>query len=189
MPTHEIEIKLRLDDLAAFERAGIQLDLIEPRHFEDNVLFDTLDQELASRLAVLRVRSAHGSGVLTYKAPPGADEPQSQFKKRVEIETAIADPEILIDILTRLGYLEWFRYQKYRTIYRAHLPNGQSLTVMNDETPLGGFVELEGEEDAIQTAVDLLGVSPDQRILLSYIALQVQHCHAQGRPLEDMVFD
>jgi adenylate cyclase class 2 len=188
MSTHEIEIKLRCDDLTAFERAGIRLELIEARHFEENVMFDTPDQQLARRLAVLRVRSARGAGALTYKAPPAPEEAQSLFKKRVEIETSIAEPAQLIEILTRLGYVEWFRYQKYRTSYRAHLPNGDTILVMNDETPLGGFVEIEGEEHLIQRTVELLGVSPDQYILLSYIALQIQHCHAEGKPFEDMVF-
>jgi adenylate cyclase, class 2 len=189
MTSHEIEIKIRCDDLAAFEKAGIRLELIEPRHFEENVLFDTPDQQLAQRFAILRVRAALGSGALTYKAPPAPGEAQSQFKKRVEIETPIAHPEHLIEIVTRLGYVEWFRYQKYRTSYRAHLPDGDSIMVMNDETPLGTFVELEGEEHAIQKTVERLGVSPDQYIQLSYIALQVRHCQAEGKPFEDMVFD
>ena len=188
MATHEIEIKLKFDDLSAFEKVGIRLDLIEPRHFEDNTLFDTPDQQLARRFGVLRVRSARGVGALTYKAPPAEDEAQSQFKKRVEIETQVAQPDDLIEILKRLGYVEWFRYQKYRTSYRAHLPNGNTLLVMNDETPLGGFLELEGEEAVIQETVELLGVTPDQYIHLSYIALQIQHCLAQGKPFENMIF-
>lgn len=188
MATHEIEIKIRCDDLDTFEKAGIRLELVEPRHFEENVLFDTPDQQLARRFAVLRVRSARGAGTLTYKAPPAPEEPLSKFKKRIEIETPIAEPANLIEVLSRLGYIEWFRYQKYRTSYRAHLPNGDTIMVMNDETPLGGFVELEGEEHLIQNTVELLGVSPDQYIVLSYIALQIQHCHAEGKPFEDMVF-
>lgn len=188
MTTHEIEIKIRCDDLEAFERAGIRLELTEPRHFEENVLFDTADQQLARKLSVLRVRAALGAGALTLKAPPAPGEAESQFKKRIEIETPIADPAQLTEILTRLGFIEWFRYQKYRTSYRAHLPNGETIMVMKDETPLGSFVELEGEEHLIQNTVELLGVSPDQHILLSYIALQVQHCQAAGKPFEDMVF-
>ena len=188
MASHEIEIKLKCDDLATFQKVGIRLDLVEARHFEDNSMFDTPDQQLARKFGVLRVRAARGVGALTYKAPPDPEEAQSQFKKRVEIETAVADPEHLVDILRRLGYVEWFRYQKYRTIYRAHLPNGDTLLVMNDETPLGGFVELEGEEHIIQKTVEMLGVSPDQYIHLSYIALQIQHCQQNGKPFEDMLF-
>lgn len=185
---HEIEVKLRCDGVAALEQAGILLELKEPRHFEENVLFDTADNQMMSQLAVLRVRSASGKGTLTFKAPPLPDDAASQFKKRIEIESSIGDPQNLIAILTRLGYLKWFTYQKYRTIYQASLPSGAALLVMNDETPIGNFVELEGEESAISEAVKMLGKTPDEYVLLSYIALQAEHCQREGRPLEDMVF-
>lgn len=188
MAGHEIEVKLKCEGLAVFARSGITLEIKEPRHFEENVLFDTPDQQLGSRLAVLRVRTVGGKGTLTYKAPPLPDDAPSQFKKRVEIETPIGDPEQMIAILTRLGYLKWFCYQKYRTVYDAYLPAGGALLIMNDETPIGNFVELEGEEAAIQEAVHLLGVSPDQYILLSYIALQAEQCRQEGRPFEDLIF-
>jgi len=60
--------------------------------------------------------------------------------------------------------------------------------VMFDETPLGNFVELEGEEEVIARAVELLGVTPACHILESYLALQAEHCRRRGKPLEDMVF-
>lgn len=188
MTGHEIEVKLRCSGIAVFEEAGITLELELPRHFEENLLFDTPDQRLASRLSVLRVRAAAGSGTLTFKAPPLPGDAASRFKKRVEIETSLADPEQMIAILTRLGYMKWFRYQKYRSVYRAYLPAGETLMVMHDETPIGDFVELEGEEGAIQKAVELLGAGPDQYILLSYIALQAEHCRQVGKPFEDLVF-
>ena len=59
---------------------------------------------------------------------------------------------------------------------------------MADETPRGDFLELEGEETALAEAVHLLGVNPADYILDSYLGLQLKHCRAQGRPLEDMVF-
>jgi adenylate cyclase class 2 len=186
---HEIEVKLRCDNVAALERAGIKLSLERARHFEENWLFDTDDQQLGSGLAVLRVRAAEGTGLLTYKAPPAAGSPASQFKKRIEIETTVGDPERMVAILDQMGYLKWFHYQKYRTVYGALLPNGARLQVMFDETPIGNFLELEGEEEAIVEAMRLLGVKRDEQILLSYLALQAERCSRQGRPFEDLVFD
>jgi adenylate cyclase class 2 len=186
---HEIEVKLRLDDLDAFSRAGIVLDLEAARHFEDNWLLDSYDQYLGARAAILRVRSAGGRGFITFKERIGEDVQASQFKKRIEIETTIDDPEVALTIFERLGYHKWFRYQKYRTVYRAALPDGSQLSLMVDETPVGNFMELEGEEDKIARAVELLGVSPSEYILDSYLAIQAEHCRRQGKPLEDMVFD
>jgi len=185
---HEIEVKLRFDGLDAFARAGIVLEVETARHFEDNWLLDSPDCHLGERAAVLRVRSAAGGGAITYKEMADGVASAPRFKKRVEIETAIDDPESALAVFERLGYGKWFRYQKYRTVYRARLPDGSELLVMFYETPLGPFVELEGEEDVIARAVELLGVTPGEYVLESYLAIQAEHCRRQGKPLGDMIF-
>lgn len=185
---HEIEVKLRYDSVAPLASAGLQLTVELPRHFEDNWLLDTAERQLSQRAAILRVRQVNNAGTLTFKEKAAPDAAATQFKARVEIETPIADPESTVAILERLGYRKWFRYQKYRTVYRAGLPSGAWLHVMFDETPLGNFVELEGTEEAIAAAVQLLGVRREEYILESYLALQINHCRARGRELEDMVF-
>jgi len=186
--THEIELKLRFDGLEAFARAGIALEIETARHFEDNWLLDSPDCHLGERAAILRVRSAAGRGAITYKEKAEGLAPASRFKKRIEIETAIEDPESAVAVFERLGYRKWFRYQKYRTVYRATLPDGSKLSLMFDETPLGSFVELEGEEDVIARAVELLGVTPEEYVLESYLAIQAEHCQRRGKPLGDMTF-
>lgn len=185
---HEIEVKLRYDSVAPLERMGLQLTVELPRHFEDNWLFDTAEGQLSQRAAILRVRQVDGVGTLTFKEKAAPDVAATQFKARLEIETSIGQPENTVAILERLGYRKWFRYQKYRTVYRADLPSGARLHVMFDETPLGNFIELEGAEEAIAEAVQLLGVRRDEYVLESYLALQINFCRALGRALEDMVF-
>ncbi|HWQ34242.1 MAG TPA: class IV adenylate cyclase [Blastocatellia bacterium] len=190
--SHEIEVKLRLESVEPLTAAGIRLDLEMARHFEDNWLLDTHDRQLYARGAVLRVRSISSEqgvqGLLTLKEKAPADAPASQFKLRLETETTIGNPEQMLELLARLGYWKVFRYQKYRTVYRALLPDGSELQVMFDETPLGRFIELEGEETAIARVVERLGITPADYILQSYIALQAAHCRQQGHPLEDMIF-
>src|SRR5262245_1597957 len=166
---HEIEVKLRIQSVEPLSKAGISLRLDSARHFEDNWLLDTARYTLGGSEAILRVRKAGQRGAITYKEKTPPDAPPSQFKKRIEIETAIDDPESAVEILQRLGYNKWFRYQKYRTVYSATLPDGDNLQVMFDETPVGNFIELEGEEKAIEQAVKLLGITPSQYILESYL--------------------
>ncbi len=185
--SHEIEVKLKLE-IQALERAGIILELFTPRHLEDNWLLDTETHQLGTKRAILRVRSANGKGVLTYKEKAGEDAPTSQFKLRIELETELASAPEALTIFDRLGFHRFFRYQKYRAVYEALLPSGNRLHVMADETPIGDFLELEGEENAIAEAVQLLGLTSADYILESYIALQLRHCQQQGKPLEDMVF-
>lgn len=185
--SHEIEVKVKLA-IEAFAPAGIRLELHTARHFEDNWLLDTEAHQLGGKSSILRVRNAGGKGLLTYKEKAGSDAPASQFKLRVEIETELGDAHEALAIFDRLGYHRFFRYQKYRSVYEAILPSGKSLHVMADETPLGNFLELEGEEGVIAEAVSLLGVTRADYILVSYLALQVAHCREQGKALEDMVF-
>lgn len=188
---HEIEVKLRCT-IRQLEDCGVQLTLEQARHFEDNWLFDTPDRQLLARGAVLRVRTVRDetgeSGLLTLKEKAPPDAPASQFKLRLETETSLDAPTQAMEILQRLGYEKSFRYQKYRTVYRAVLSDGHNVHVMADETPLGDFLELEGAETAIAQVVAKLGVTPADYILQSYIALQDEYCEEQGRPLEDMIF-
>lgn len=186
--SHEIEVKLKLS-IQALEQVGIVLVLLMPRHFEDNWLLDSPTHQLGSKGSALRVRMANDKGILTYKEKANQDAPASQFKMRVELETEVQNAPETLTILDRLGFHRFFRYQKYRSVYEATLPSQNHLHVMADETPLGDFLELEGEEDAITEAVHLLGLTPADYILESYIALQLRHCQQQGKPLEDMVFE
>ncbi|HYE72743.1 MAG TPA: class IV adenylate cyclase [Blastocatellia bacterium] len=183
-------MKLRCADFAAFAHAGITLEVERARHFEDNWLLDTPAKTLVEKGSTLRVRIVEGEGLLTLKEKADRIAPASQFKVRIEIETSLGEPQQALEIFERLGYQKSFRYQKYRTVYSATLPGNANrhLKVMFDETPLGEFVELEGEEEAIQEAVELLGFKPEDYILESYVALQAAHCRKLGRALEDMVF-
>ncbi|MFN0109264.1 MAG: class IV adenylate cyclase [Blastocatellia bacterium] len=186
--TYEIEVKLRFDSIDPLTQAGLVLQLETPRHFEDNWLLDTEAKQLGQKLAILRVRQSGETGSMTYKEKNAPDVSASQFKKRLELETPLDDPASALAIFERLGFNPWFRYQKYRTVYRASLPDANSLHVMFDETPIGNFIELEGEEDAIVEAVKLLGVSREAYVLESYLALQAAECARQGKPFGDMIF-
>lgn len=182
----EIEVKLACDDLDRLRDAGLELSLETPRHFEDNWLLDLADQSLLKQGAALRVRSFVGKGTVTYKGVV-KETHESRLKVREEIESAVDQPERLIDLFERLGYHRSFRYQKYRTGYRAAL-DGRELKVLLDETPMGNFIEIEGDETRVLKALDAAGFSSDDIIRESYPELQAMRCKARGVPLEDLVF-
>lgn len=60
---------------------------------------------------------------------------------------------------------------------------------MFDETPMGNFLELEGEQKAIEELLDHLGLDRRELIKVSYPALYAAHCRASGKPVSDMVFE
>jgi adenylate cyclase class 2 len=184
----ESELKIRCDDVEALASAHPELGwrVVEPRHFEDNFVFELPDAALERRGSILRVRVAAGRAILTYKGlvPESAT---SDLKIREELETGVERPELLATIFERLGLRRTFRYQKYRTVYRLEVEGGEVLA-MRDETPLGGFLEIEGEATLVASAARILGIDPATFVRDSYIGIQSALCRARGVPLEDLVF-
>ena len=178
----EVEIKLRFasaeDARARIERAGASIRTA--RHFEDNVLYEDAGRTLKPNGKVLRLRRVGPTGVLTFKAKPAKD---SRYKVREEIETAVSEPGKLACLLERIGLTPSYRYQKYRTVYATDA----GLQICLDETPLGCFVELEGEPAAIDAFAGKLGFGPADYVLSTYRELQEAATGGEGS--RDMVFE
>ena len=179
----EQEIKLQFQNLdtarAAVAAAGGCL--VVPRRLIDDQLFDTPDGRLGRAGTALRVRRDHDRAVLTVKGPvlPGP------VKSREELETSIGDARIAEAMLATLGFVPYFRAQKYREEYvigATHL--------MVDDAPLGVFVEVEGTPEEIGRVSALLGRTPADYRLESYMGLWRRRCHDKGMSESaDMLFD
>jgi adenylate cyclase class 2 len=119
--------------------------------------------------------------VVTWKGPGVA----GPHKSRPELETTLGSADTLAEILKQLGYQRTFRYEKYRTEYQK----GQQHSVVTlDETPIGDFMEIEGEPGWIDATAGQLGFSQDDYILESYGSLYLEHCKKLGMQPGDMVF-
>ncbi len=191
----EIEVKLRLAGGAAEARRQIEScggRCTRERVFEENVLYDGGSMRLAREGRLLRLRRLLPAGAgapsarLTLKEPPVHD--QGRYKVRGEIETDVADPDALEQILGRLALEPVWRYQKYRTAFTAETPGGRA-EVLLDETPIGNFIEIEGAPGAIDAFAQRLGYSTSDYITLSYRALQEQAWAGSGREPGDLVFE
>lgn len=124
------------------------------------------------------MRDDGGAGVLTFKGPvvPGP------LKVREEIETPAASAEQLLEILARLGFAPVFRYEKYREEFAV-----PGALVAIDETPIGTFVEIEGEAGAIHEWARRLGKTPADYVTLSYRSLFLAEAGPDASP-GDMTF-
>jgi len=173
----ETEVKLRLASPADARArlAAIGAVLVRERHFEDNVLFDDVSGSLRTGGTVLRLRETGHGGALTFKGPR---REASGIKSREERETSVEEPEQVRAILENLGYRQVFRYQKYRESWRHR---GQEIEI--DETPIGCFLEIEGDPPGIAAVASELGFTPSDYIAESYVGLFVA---AGGKG--DMVF-
>lgn len=88
------------------------------------------------------------------------------MKSRYEIETEVPDPDTVQAVLAGIGFRPVFRYEKYREIYSL-----SNLEVVLDETPIGVFLEIEGEPREIEAVARKLGYGPGDFIAESYVAL------------------
>ncbi len=133
-------VRARLAEVGAAARGG--------EEFEENVIYT--GPGLDPRRRVLRLRRVGGRGLFTYKER-GTSE--SAVKRHREEETAVDDPDSLAAILEALGYRPALVYEKRRSTWKL-----RGVEVVLDELPFGLFMEIEGEEDAINDAEKLLGV-------------------------------
>jgi adenylate cyclase class 2 len=166
------EAEARLVSIGARRESG--------REFEDNVLYDLPGDELRLSGRLLRLRQVGGRAILTFKAPvPG----EHRHKVRVEHETSVDRPDAVARMLEGLGYAPRYRYQKYRTAFALG-----GLEIALDETPIGCFVELEGEPEAIDRIAWRLGFEVSQYVLATYRQLQEQLVAERGVEPGDLVF-
>jgi adenylate cyclase, class 2 len=191
----EIEVKLRIGDRRGFLRqlTRLKAKLTRARVHEMNTLYDTSDGQLARHGQMLRLRvegaergepragqrrkvakdkpRSTNSAVLTFKGPVnGAEARKSKrYKIREEHELRVSNPEEMPKIFEALGLRPWFRYEKFRSTFS--LPGMTRLKLTLDETPIGLFVELEGEPGEIDRAAGMLGFAHSDYINKSYGAL------------------
>ena len=141
--------------------------LVSSSNRETNLLFDLPDQSLKQTDCVLRLRTYGHKTTLTFK---GIRQNDPLCKNRKELETRVADSQILHRILENLGINICYEYEKFREIYRVEL-EGQPVEICLDETPVGVFVEIEGHSGAVQKTAKNLGWSTDQFLTNTYVEL------------------
>ena len=178
----EIEVKIPVANLSAvrekLQAAGASLRA--PIHHESNVLFDDAERRLSGSGRTIRLRCAAGRVVLTYKGPARFQE---GVKTREERETDVSSEEETRAILHALGLQPRFRYDKRREEW-----DSQGTVVALDETPIGLYVEVEGDPATIRRVVALLGLDASESIPYSYAELYARRRKEDPALPPDMVF-
>lgn len=166
------EVRWRLPLLGAVLR--------HPMVDEENWVLDDPSARLAHAGALLRVRRCAGEARLTFK---GRARYSNGVKSRDELECALDDATVLLAILARLGFVPVRRYQKRREEWDA-----EGIVVALDETPMGTFVEIEGDPDLLAASAVKLGLDPASAVSGSYLDLWTAFRREHPEAPEDMVF-
>jgi adenylate cyclase class 2 len=195
----EIEVKLRVDDLAQSRNGLVATkalleelgaSLVHPREFEDNLAFDFPDRSIVRVGSLLRVRILARGTLLTFKGPVtsladlakqsgAAAAPTFKARHETELTIPFDETDALLAIIRGLGMETIFRYQKYRTSY-----DWKGLHVLLDETPIGIYLELEGDRAMIEEGAKRLGYGPEDFITRSYRDLYLEHFDHGGEGLQ-----
>ena len=142
--------------------------------FEENTLYEGGTINLKN--CVLRLRRVGGSAILTYKERFPSS---SAIKKQREDETRVEDADATAAILEGLGYQPVLVYEKRRATWRV-----ADTEVVVDELPFGFFMEIEGEEKAIEIAEKLLGLEDVTPEMATYPQLAAEHGKKVGKMTE-----
>jgi adenylate cyclase, class 2 len=179
----ELEVKFLVKNLNKIESRlqDLEAQLVQSRIFEKNLRFDLPDESLQKSFRVLRLRQDENA-VLTFKS---RGKMVDGLREREEWEVTVSDFALMQKILASLGYDIYFIYEKYRTTYELN-----SAHVMLDETPLGFFVEIEGEnKDSIVSLANLLHLEFSEAITESYLFLFEQAQKSLEFKFRDLTFD
>lgn len=158
----EEEIKYSIGDFETF-RARLKemgFTCIKPREFERNYVLDQASGYLRGKNILFRLREEGAKGILTVKVNPRVE---GGMKVRDEYEVKVASPQQLLKMLQLLGYQVVFIYEKYREIWEK-----DQIHCCLDETPIGNFLEIEGEVEQVQVIEKQLSLPKEKGITLSY---------------------
>ena len=180
----EVEVKFFVEDLADIRGRVLSAGGVvkKARVYERNVRFDTPDEALKNRLELLRLRQDTAVKV-TFKSP-STKQAHSEAKVLEEFEIEVSDFDKTAVIFERLGFAPMQVYEKYRETLQL-----DEIEVVLDEMPFGNFVELEGPEERIKTAVADLNLDWSKRIVTNYLTLMAQMKEKHNLPFDDLTFD
>jgi predicted adenylyl cyclase CyaB len=156
----EVELKAVVDDLAGtrkrLEKAGARF-AFEGKLFDGR--YDVESRELAQRDEVLRVRRYEAPGSSkTYFEWKGPTETQDVYKIREEVSTLVEDFGAISQILEKLGFLVTMEIERDIAQYELG-----GATIRFESYPrMDILVEVEGEPDSIEQAIEAMGMARGQ---------------------------
>jgi predicted adenylyl cyclase CyaB len=152
----EVELKSVVDDVAA-RRARVESaggSVVYSGRLLD-VRYDHPDLSMSARDHVLRLRVYDdGSARKAYLDWKGETRYEGGFKVREEVSTSVGDPDAMAEILERVGLV--VTMETDRNIAQYQLAG--SVVRFEEYPSMDPLVEIEGEPEAIERAIQLIGL-------------------------------
>lgn len=195
----ETEVKIKVTDgVSVYSRiTGFAEGIVPLVLFEDDTLYDFPDIRLFKAGSIFRLRRSSAAvrdeaGKYTAKPDPekykltwkGPSDTSRGYKEVEELEFDVSEPAAMSGMLRSFGLTPLFRYQKYRSVFEL-----RGVKIIYDETPMGLFLEIEGEADKIDETAGGLGFARPDFISLDYYSLWRAYCRENNMPEGDMLFN
>jgi len=147
-----------------------------------NLTFDSPYFKNVERGKFLRLRRTEKNTILTFK---GNEESGSDAKIREEIEVQVDSFDDMLNILTLLGFVIKFKFEKKREIYSF-----EGAEVVIDEFPkLGWFCEIEADsESKIKRIAVKLGIMPEELTNKTYWYFMNEYMKKTNQELKEFMF-
>jgi adenylate cyclase class IV len=164
-PHDELEVKARVDDPAALERAilaaGATLE------FRGAMTDHRLDRDdmFAARGEMVRLRvyvpdGGSAYGVLGWKGPSTT---RGAYRHRPELELTVQDSVTALELLVRIGLVETVRIDRRVAVYRL----GGATLRLEWYPEMDVLIEIEGDPGSIEHAAAVTGLAREQFLAAS----------------------
>lgn len=161
----EYEIKFRLKDKESV------LNRLKKLKAEDLGEEKEIDIFMSLNAGSVRIRKLKDRGIVTMKRSVFTKE---RAKVKEELQTGIADPGALIEILKRLSFRETKRIEKIRHTFRIE----ENVYALLDRLPfIGNFLEIEADSsEKLKKTARILGFDLNTASTASYSDIFLYHC-------------
>jgi adenylate cyclase class 2 len=174
----EIEIKFAVGDEEEIARLLTKIGAEKVSEgLEHNEVFD--NGEIRRKGILLRLRTYNGKAKLTFKTTIR----KLEFKEADETEIEISDFHRAKEILQKLGFGVFWIYEKKKTKFLLG-----ATKISLDRLPFATFMEIEGSEAGIRSAIAKLGLDPAKGIRETYLELYKNYCKKTDDEIENLVF-
>ncbi len=109
---------------------------------------------------------------------------QGNFFERNEFETEIADSNEVMGMMLYFGFNKKVSWEKQRHAFEGG--DGKVIFCL-DETPIGWFLEIEGDKAGIEKAISKLSLENAVRIAKSYLGLWEDYKKEHALPEEEQM--
>lgn len=182
MTNKEIEVKFRVQDLDSVKSKLSSLGLnSDGEKLQKSIAFDNKILGVRDKNQLVRLRE-EDKVILTFK---DKKESHKDLAVREEIEVTFDDFDKMKLILERLGFEEFFIYEKYRETFK-----GDGFEIVIDRVPfIRYYMEIEANEEKIYELIKKLELDMKDSTTSNYRVIFEDFCKKNNLDIKNMTFE